>query len=247
MNEFHEINILTSRGDINGSLSLISQWSESIARKIMKKAGYSVTPHAGRAFWAWVQATLTDSARQRRCGYRVRAERRAPVRYNRQQALENYDAYAQMMASDVAAQAEAAPEGNIAPVDTGPEKSITVSGCAEGLVDLRRHGQPAPARPVSVLQLQHPAGRIVARAAKKRGLHCMPVHSVLPLRSARHIASAPQSGMTADGAIPVMTVGDALRGLPRRYPQRAAQSDPLRVFTAACNTGYQRRHGFTLH
>ncbi|AYP25833.1 hypothetical protein [Pantoea agglomerans] len=46
MNEFHEINILTSRGDINGALLLIGKWSESIARKIMKKAGYSVTPHA---------------------------------------------------------------------------------------------------------------------------------------------------------------------------------------------------------
>jgi len=43
MNEFHKINMLTSRGDINGALSLICKWSESIARKIMKKAGYSVT------------------------------------------------------------------------------------------------------------------------------------------------------------------------------------------------------------
>ncbi|PWJ73900.1 UNVERIFIED_ORG: hypothetical protein C7430_11727 [Pantoea agglomerans] len=61
MNEFHEINMLTSHGDINGALALISKWSDSIARKIMKKAGYSVTPHAGRAFWTWVQATLTAS------------------------------------------------------------------------------------------------------------------------------------------------------------------------------------------
>ncbi|AOE42594.1 hypothetical protein BEE12_22645 (plasmid) [Pantoea agglomerans] len=68
MNEFQEINILTSRGDINGALSLISKWSESVARKILKKAGYSVTPHAGRAFWTWEQVTLTDSAQQRRCG-----------------------------------------------------------------------------------------------------------------------------------------------------------------------------------
>ncbi|WP_034950593.1 hypothetical protein [Erwinia oleae] len=131
MNEFHEINMLTSRGDFNGALSLICKWSESIARKIMKKAGYSVTPHAGRAFWSWVQATLTDSARQRRCGYRVRAERRAPVRYCRQQALENYDAYAQMMASDVAPQAEAAPHREVAPLDAGVLKKVSLSAAAQ--------------------------------------------------------------------------------------------------------------------
>lgn len=33
MKKIHEINILTSRGDINGALSLISQWRESIAVK----------------------------------------------------------------------------------------------------------------------------------------------------------------------------------------------------------------------
>lgn len=54
MEGFHEINILTSRGDINGALSLISKWSVSNARRIMKKGGYSVTPHAGCAFWTWV-------------------------------------------------------------------------------------------------------------------------------------------------------------------------------------------------
>jgi len=97
MNEFHEINLMTSRGDINGAFSLIRNWSENAARKIMKKAGYSVTPHTGRAFWTWVQETLTRSARERCCGYRVRAERQAPVRRWRQQASEDYAAYAQMM------------------------------------------------------------------------------------------------------------------------------------------------------
>lgn len=92
----------------------------------MKKAGYSVTPHAGRAFWTWVQISLTDSSRQRRCGYRIRAERKVLVRYSGQHALENYDAYAQMMASDVTSQAETAPQGDIAPLDTVPEKSVAV-------------------------------------------------------------------------------------------------------------------------
>lgn len=44
MNEFQEINILTSRGDINGALSLIGKWSESIARKTMKKGGLQRAP-----------------------------------------------------------------------------------------------------------------------------------------------------------------------------------------------------------
>ena len=42
MNTFHELNIMTSRGDIHGAFSLIRSWSENVARKIMKKAGYSV-------------------------------------------------------------------------------------------------------------------------------------------------------------------------------------------------------------
>lgn len=184
MNEFHEINMLTSRGDINGALALISKWSESIARKIMKKAGYSVTPHPGRAFWSWVQATLTDSARQRRCGYRVRAERRTPVRYSRQQARENYDTYAQMMASDVAPQAEAAPHGEIAPLDAGPEKSVAVCSRTETLIHPGRNGKPAPARAVPVLQLKHAGGRIKARRPEKRRGDVMSVHPVFLLHDA---------------------------------------------------------------
>lgn len=97
MNEFHEINMLTLQGDINGAFSLICKWNENVARKIMKKAGYLVTPHTGRAFWAWVQETLTRSAQSRRCGYRARAEREAPVRRRQQQVAEDYDAYTQMM------------------------------------------------------------------------------------------------------------------------------------------------------
>ncbi|WP_157811631.1 hypothetical protein [Pantoea rodasii] len=97
MNEFHEINMLTLKDDINGAFSLICKWNENVARKIMKKAGYLVTPHTGRAFWAWVQETLTRAARSRRCGYRARAEREAPVRLWQQQVAEDYDAYTQMM------------------------------------------------------------------------------------------------------------------------------------------------------
>lgn len=241
MNEFHEINILTSRGDINGALSLIGKWSESIARKIMKKAGYSVTPHSGRAFWSWVQATLTDSARQRRCGYRVRAERRAPVRYSRQQARENYDAYAQMMASDLTPQAEAAPHGQIASIDAGPEKSVAVCGRTESLILLRRHGKPAPASAVPVLQLQHACGRIVSRAAKKRRGYIMSVHGVIPGRSmmnrifdrksAGHPYRMPEQDKTErHTSCCVLT----------DHPLHVRHSELSRAFTVACKKSTRR-------
>ncbi|WP_425012974.1 hypothetical protein [Pantoea agglomerans] len=241
MNEFHEINILTSRGDINEALSLIGKWSESIARKIMKKAGYSVTPHAGRAFWTWVQATLTDSARQRRCGYRVRAERRAPVRYSRQQALENYDAYVQMMASDVTPRAEAAPQAEVAPLDTGPEKSVAVCGRTESLILLRRHGKPAPARAVPVLQLQHACGRIVSRAAEKRRGYIMSVHGVIPGRSMMNkIVDRKSAGhpyrMPEQGKTERHTPGCLLTA----HPLHVRYSEPPRAFTVDCKKNTRR-------
>ncbi|MBK5017663.1 hypothetical protein IBT54_004642 [Pantoea sp. S62] len=244
MNEFHEINMLTSRGDINGALSLICKWSESIARKIMKKAGYSVTPQAGRAFWSWVQATLTDSARQRRCGYRVRAERRAPVRYCRQQARENYDAYAQMMASDVAPQAEAAPHGEIASINAGPEESVAVCGRTEGLIHLCRHGQPAPARAVPVLQLQHAGGRIVSRAAEKRRRHFMSVHGVIPGRSRMNeIVDRKSAGRTyrmpVQGKIQWFVSGCSLAA----RPLHVRYSEPPGAFTVACKKETRRNRG----
>ena len=195
MNTFHELNIMTSRGDIHGAFSLIRSWSENVARKIMKKAGYPVTPHTGRAFWTWVQETLIRAARERRCGYRALAERRAPVLPWRQQAAEDYDAWAQMMASEAAPQAEAAPEGNIAPLDAAPEKCVAVRSRAEGLVYLCRHREPAPARAVPVLQFQHAGGRIVARAAKQLRRHFMPVHSVVPVRAIAHVATVRKSGV----------------------------------------------------
>lgn len=241
MNEFHEINMLTSRGDINGALSLICKWSESIARKIMKKAGYSVTPHAGRAFWSWVQATLTDSARQRRCGYRVQSGRRAPVRYSRQQARENYDAYAQMMASDVTPQAEAAPHGEIAPLDAGPEKSIAVCSSAKALIHLCRHGQPAPARAVPVFQLKHAGSRIVSRAAEKRRRHFMSVHGVIPGRSlineiTNRISTGHTYRMPMQGKIQWFVSGCSLAA----RPLHVRYSEPTRAFTVACKKGTRR-------
>lgn len=193
MNTFHELNIMTSRGDILGAFSLIRGWHENVARKIMKKAGYTVTQHAGRAFWTWVQETLSRAAGQRRNGYQARDERRAPVRRWLQQAAEDYDAYAQMMASDAATRAEAAPHGKVAPLDAAPEKSVR--GRAERLIHLCRHREPAPARAVPVLQLQHAGGRIVARAAKQPRRHFMPVHGVVPVLATAHVPAFRKSGV----------------------------------------------------
>ncbi len=200
MNTFHELNIMTSCGDIIGAFSLIRRWNENVARKIMKKAGYTVTQHAGRAFWTWVQETLSRAAKQRRSGYQARAERQAPVRRWRQQAAEDYEAYAQMMASDAAPQAHATPQGNIAPLDAAPEKCVSVRGRAERLIHLCRHREPAPAGAVPVLQLQYAAGRIVARAAEQLRRDFMPVHAVVPVLAIAHVAAVQKSGVPPRGS-----------------------------------------------
>lgn len=103
------------------------------------------------------------------------------------------------MASDAAPQAEAAPEGNIAALDAAPEKCVAVRGRAERLIHLCRHREPAPARAVPVLQLQHAGGRIVARAAKQLRRHFMPVHGVHPVRAIAHVA-AKKSGVPPGSA-----------------------------------------------
>lgn len=200
MNTFHELNIMTSRGDIHGAFSLIRNRSENVARKIMKKAGYPVTPHTGRAFWTWVQETLTRAARERRCGYRARAERRSPVRRSRQQAAEDYDAYAQMMASDAAPQAEAAPERNVAAPDAAPGKLVAVCGRAEDLIHLFRHRGPAPARAIPVLRLRHAGARIAARVAKQLRRYFMPVDDVAAVRVITHVAAVRKSGVPPDSS-----------------------------------------------
>lgn len=73
MNTFHEINILTSHGDFKSALVLLKNRTESVARKIMKKAGYSVPDVYGRSFWIYVQNTIMQAARSRTSGYRMPA------------------------------------------------------------------------------------------------------------------------------------------------------------------------------
>ncbi|RAP72289.1 hypothetical protein [Candidatus Erwinia dacicola] len=70
MNQFHELNILTSRGDLRSAFLLIKSYSEGVARKIMKKAGYYVPDVKGSSFWMFVQETITNAARNRTSGYR---------------------------------------------------------------------------------------------------------------------------------------------------------------------------------
>lgn len=53
MNQFHELNILTSRGDLKSAFLLIKSYSEGVARKIMKKAGYYVPDVKGSTFWGY--------------------------------------------------------------------------------------------------------------------------------------------------------------------------------------------------
>jgi hypothetical protein len=139
MNAFHEINMMTSRGDILGAFSLIRDRSESVARKIMKKAGYSVPVYTGRAFWAWVQETLLTSSRQCRNGYQVRAERNTPTRGFRQQVQEDYEAWAQMMSQPVHEEdtksygsttaGPAEQESNVTGVSTHPFRDEQIKVC----------------------------------------------------------------------------------------------------------------------
>ncbi|MBP2200522.1 hypothetical protein [Pantoea cypripedii] len=101
MNSFHELNTMTSRGDIKGAFALIRDWPENIARKIMKKAGYSVPSHTGRAFWLWVQQTLTQSARERRGGYEENLRHDRTVPDYRRQSQDDYLMYTQIMSGSV--------------------------------------------------------------------------------------------------------------------------------------------------
>lgn len=69
MNTFHEINIFTSRGDFKSALILLKNRTESVARKILKKAGYSVPDLYGRSFWIYAQNTIMQAARNLSSGY----------------------------------------------------------------------------------------------------------------------------------------------------------------------------------
>lgn len=181
MNQFHEINLLTSRGDINGALLLINGWSESVARKIMKKAGYPVPSEKGRSFWLWVQQTLMQAAREKRCGYqhqfsycfsRIRSE-----------AENHYEDYAKMMAelngkSEPVSSSESQlpAKGSVVPIDTAPEVGIRISGPAEGMVNSDRNAQPAATASVYVLQFEKATGCIVTHKTENRRINRMRFH-----------------------------------------------------------------------
>lgn len=181
MNQFHEINLLTSRGDINGALSLINGWSESVARKIMKKAGYPVPSDRGRAFWLWVQQTLMQAAREKRCGY----QHRFSYSFNRirTEAETHYEDYARMMAElsaksepESLSESQHPAQGSVVSVDTAPEAGIRVSGPAEGVENSDRNAQPAATASVNILQFGKVTGCIVTHKTENRRINSMRFH-----------------------------------------------------------------------
>jgi len=181
MNQFHEINLLTSRGDINGALSLINGWSESVARKIMKKAGYPVPSEKGRAFWLWVQQTLMQAARNKRCGYQHRFSH--SFSRVRSEAETHYEDYARMMAElsgknepQSLSESQLPAKGSVVPVDTAPEIGIRISGPAEGVVNFDRNAQPAATASVNVLQFEKATGCIVTHKTENRRINRMRFH-----------------------------------------------------------------------
>ena len=183
MNQFHEINQLTSRGDINGALSLINGWSESVARKIMKKAGYPVPSEKGRAFWLWVQQTLMKAAREKRCGYQQRF-RRSFSRV-RLEAENHYDDYARMMAElsstgETASSSEGQfpTKGSVVAADAGAEISIRISCFAERVVNSDRNTEPATTGSVTVFKLKKASSGVVTHKTENRRIDCMRFHVI---------------------------------------------------------------------
>ncbi|MCW0350757.1 hypothetical protein NB701_004119 [Pantoea ananatis] len=181
MNQFHEINLLTSRGDINGALSLINGWSESVARKIMKKAGYPVPSDKGRAFWLWVQQTLMQAARYKRCGYQHRFSH--SFSRVRSEAETHYEDYARMMAEPNGKNEPKSPsesklpaQGSVVPVDTAPEIVIRISGPAEGVVNSDWNAQPAATASVNVLQFEKATVCSVTHKTENRRINRMRFH-----------------------------------------------------------------------
>lgn len=181
MNQFHEINLLTSRGDINGALSLINGWSESVARKIMKKAGYPVPSEKGRAFWLWVQQTLMQAARDKRCGYQHRFSH--SFSRVRSEAETHYEDYARMMAElsgksepESLSESQLPAKRSVVSVDTAPETGIRISGPAEGVVNSDRNAQPAATASVNVLRFEKAIGCIVTHKTENRRINRMRFH-----------------------------------------------------------------------
>lgn len=181
INQFHEINLLTSRGDINGALSLINGWSESVARKIMKKAGYPVPSDKGRAFWLWIQQTLMQAARNKRCGYQHRFSH--SFSRVRSEAETHYEDYARMMAElngknepESPSESQLPAKRSVVPVDTAPEIGIRISCPAEGVVNSDRNAQPAATASVNVLQFEKATGCIVTHETENRRINRMWFH-----------------------------------------------------------------------
>lgn len=120
MNTFHEINIFTSGGDFKSALVLLKNRTESVARKILKKAGYSVPDIYGRSFWIYVQNTIMQAARNRTSGYSI------PTKALPTPCEDNCIPSANVQEQTLCGSAST---GN-APQDLLSEKNISDSGCS---------------------------------------------------------------------------------------------------------------------
>lgn len=210
MNTFHEINMMTSRGDSHAALSLICGRSENVARKIMKKAGYSVPEHKGRAFWMWVQKTLLAASRARRNGYQAHAERKALYRTYREQAHDDYAAWTKMMSQsghekDARFTVNTPPESVVAEPEINMTPSVSGGVPTSGLIKMifaggmsqdsgregRRRIQVCPAAGARHHQPDRTGGRRAGRAAHRHGVHALAVPCQADAVSCNHPLQTP--------------------------------------------------------
>ncbi|PDO81571.1 hypothetical protein BK796_23640, partial [Kosakonia pseudosacchari] len=63
MNSFFLFSTALSNKDKNSAMLIIRDKSESVARKILQKAGVSVPSYSGRVFWQWVQDYILRACR----------------------------------------------------------------------------------------------------------------------------------------------------------------------------------------
>ncbi|PWV83874.1 hypothetical protein C7426_11262 [Pantoea ananatis] len=152
-----------------------------MARKIMKKAGYPVPSEKGRSFWLWVQKTLMQAAREKRCGYQHRFS--YSFSRIRTEAENHYEDYARMMAElsresepESLSESQLPEKGSVVPVDTAPETGIQISGPAEGVVNSDRNAQPAATASVNVLQFEKATCCIVTQKTENRRINSMRFH-----------------------------------------------------------------------
>lgn len=69
MNTFHLLMIALENKDKNKAMLLLKDCSDSVARKILLKAGISVPDYRGKAFWYWIQQYIIKICVPERTAY----------------------------------------------------------------------------------------------------------------------------------------------------------------------------------